>query len=310
MVQCIDGCAAALPCGGGRPAPRRALQDPEPAAAAEADDEENRDAANLELLQRYSALRAAGKFEEATRMFSADARWVTLYQKALEGSEEIGMWMNREKEKGRANLTEGEWYAVGGKYCRHLTTKFPRGGLHEVIQSAVISRGCIKEVKIMPKWQAHALAIDFALARERGDDQTALEKMAQNVVWKTWDNAEIAGKAAVAELMAEQRRHGERRDGTSDFEALGDVSDELGIFERAMDIQRSDGVRVCGTQTLTVRGNPLKITEVYVHPETEMKDGEWVRPAERERSGKYHAPGQTDVKESDKKGPKCGCAVM
>merc|ERR1719291_711227 len=196
--------------------------------------------------------------------------------------------MNREKEKGRANLTEGRWYVDGDRYSRELTTKFPRGGLHEVIQSAVISRGHIKEVKIAPKWQAHALAIDFALAREQGDDQTALDKMSAGVVWKTWDNAEIAGKAAVEELMAEQRRHA-----------------EMGIFERAMDIQRSDGVRVCGTQTLTVKGNPLRITEVYVHPETEMKDGQWVQPAEREKSAKYHAPGQTAVKEPNKTGPKC-----
>jgi hypothetical protein len=289
---------------------RQALQDPKPVAAAEAINEERDEAADLEILARYSQLRADGNFEEATKMFSADARWVTLYKKSLEGSEEIGNWMNREKEKGRANLTEGQWYVDGDKYSRELTTRFPRGGLHEVIQSAVISRGYIKEVKIAPKWQAHALAIDFALAREQGDDQTALEKMSASVVWKTWDNAEIAGKAAVAELMAEQRRHGERRDGTSDFEALGDVTAELGIFERAMDIQRSDGVRVCGTQTLTVKGNPLKITEVYVHPETEMKDGQWVTPAERTRSDKYHAPGQSDNKESDKKGPKCGCAVM
>jgi len=292
---------------------RPALQDPKLAAAAEVAEEVNEqrdEAADLELLERYSMLRAEGRFEEATSMFSKDARWVTLYKTSLEGSEEIGRWMNREKEKGRANLTEGQWHVDGDKYSRELTTKFPRGGLHEVIQSAVISRGCIKEVSITPKWQAHALVIDFALARERGDDQAALDKMAPNVVWKTWDNAEIAGKAAVSELMAEQRRHGERRDGTSDFEALGEVSDELGIFERAMDIQRSDGVRVCGTQTLTVRGNPLKITEVYVHPETEMKDGQWVTPVERARSAKYHAPGQREHSQPAKNGPKCGCAVM
>ncbi|CAK0873900.1 unnamed protein product [Prorocentrum cordatum] len=261
MLRCLDGCAAGLR---PRTAPaaareeqlgeRQALQDPKLAAAAEVAEEVNEqrdEAADLELLERYSMLRAEGRFEEATSMFSKDARWVTLYKTSLEGSEEIGRWMNREKEKGRANLTEGQWHVDGDKYSRELTTKFPRGGLHEVIQSAVISRGCIKEVSITPKWQAHALVIDFALARERGDDQAALDKMAPNVVWKTWDNAEIAGKAAVSELMAEQRRHGERRDGTSDFEALGEVSDELGIFERAMDIQRSDGVRVCGTQTLT-----------------------------------------------------------
>merc|ERR1719343_695542 len=141
-------------------------------------------------------------------------------------------------------------------------------------------------MKITPKWKSHALVIDFALAREQGDDQTALDKMDKNVVWKTWDNAEIIGKSAVAEFMADRRREGEKREGISDFEALGDVTDELGIFERSMDIQRPDGVRVNGTQTLTVRGNHgrFKITEVYVHPEEELKDGQWGVPSERERS--------------------------
>jgi len=272
--------------------------------------EQRDEVADIKFLERFSQLRAAGRFEELKKMFAEDAKWVTLYKKSLDGKEEICVWLSSDKDNGRANIVESPWRADGEKYSRELTTKFPRGGLHEVIQSAVISRGCIKEMRITPKWKAHATVIDFALAREQGDDQAALDKMDKNVVWKTWDNAEVTSKSAVAEFMAERRRDGEKREGTSDFEALGDVTDELGIFERTMDIQRSDGVRVNGTQTLTVRskGGRCKITEVYVHPDTELKDGQWGAPVVREKSTPAIRP--TGDKQDDNKKPKCGCAVM
>jgi hypothetical protein len=238
----------------------------------------------LELLVKYSELRAAGRFEDVKEMFAKDARWVTLYKKTLEDREVIFAWMNREKAAGRTNLVEGPWKVDGDKYSREMATKFPRGGRHEVVQSAVISGGYIREMRITPKWEAHAVVIDFGLAREKGDDQTALEKMAQNVVWKTWDEREVTGISAVAELMAEQRNRGEKRDATSDFEALGEVTDEQGIFERSMEIQRSDcAVVFRGTQTLKVRGNPLRITEVYMHPEIQ-EDAHFVEAAEGSRS--------------------------
>jgi len=218
--------------------------------------------------------------------------------------------MDREKEKGRKNLTEGAWKKDGDAYSRQLTTKFPRGGLHEVIQSVRISEGKIVEVRITPKWKAHAVVIEFAVAREKGDDQAALAEMAANVEWRTWDNVEVKGKDKVAELMGQQREHNEKREGTSDFEALGDITDELGLFERAMEIQRSDGIKVQSTQTIRVRGNPLKIDEVYVHPEVEMQDGQWKAPVERERSEMYRGAGELKPAGSGKKGPKCGCAVM
>jgi len=319
MLRCLDGCAAGLR---PRTAPaaareeqlgeRQALQDPKLAAAAEVAEEVNEqrdEAADLELLERYSMLRAEGRFEEATSMFSKDARWVTLYKTSLEGSEEIGRWMNREKEKGRANLTEGQWHVDGDKYSRELTTKFPRGGHHEVNQSAVISRGCIQEIKVVPRLAAHALVIDFALALDQGDDKLVLEKMDRNVVWKAWDNAEATGKSAVAELLAEKRRQGEKREGTSDFEVCGEVTDHVGIFERSVDIQGKDGARVNGTQSITVRfnGGRWKVTEVYVNLEAELQGGRWVAPAEREKS----APALKPAGPEDGKGnPKCGCAVM
>jgi hypothetical protein len=287
---------------------KQALQDPEPTPAEEASGQRD-EAADLELLEKFSQLRRDGHFEKVKKMFAEDAKWVTLYKKPLEGSEGICAWLTSENDKGRVNTVESPWRVDGEKYSRDLTTKFPRGGLHEVIQSAVISRGLIQEMAITPKWAAHALVIDFALAREQGDDQTALQKMDKNVVWKTWDNAEVTGKSAVAELLAERRKEGEKREGMSDFEALGEVTEEHGIFERSMDIQRADGVRVNGMQTLTVslKGGRFKITEVYVHPEKELQDGQWVEPVERERSSPAIKPtGHTD----DGKKPKCGCAVM
>lgn len=289
---------------------KQALQDPAPMAAGEVHAQRD-EAADLEFLEKFSQLRAAGRFEEVKKMFAEGAKWVTLYKKSLEGGEEICAWLSSEKDKGRANIVESAWRADGEKYSRDLTTKFPRGGLHEVIQSAVVSRGLIQEMTITPKWAAHALVIDFALAREQGDDQTAVQKMDKNVVWKTWDNAEVTGKSAVAEFMAERRKQGEKRDGISDFEALGEVTEEHGVFERSMDIQRSDGVRVNGTQTLTValKGGRFKITEVYVHPETELQDGQWVDPLDRPRSNPAVRPTGDKDKEGGKK-PKCGCAVM
>ena len=146
---------------------------------------------------------------------------------------------------------------------RDLTTKFSRGGRHEVVQSAVISGGYIKLIQIAPKWAAHAVVIDFTLARENGDDQAALDQIAQNVIWKTWDNREVTGSEAAAKLMAEQRERGEKRDATSDFEALEEVTDEQGVFERAMEVHRSDCTRVFrGTQTLKVCGSPPRNAEV------------------------------------------------
>jgi hypothetical protein len=271
-------------------------------------------AADLEILNKYGKLRASGKNEEAIALFHDDAKWVTLYKTALNGKSEIQMWMDREKEKGRANLQEGSWAEDGPVYSRALSTQFPRGGLHEVVQSVAIEKGLIKMVEIKPKWKAHQVVIDFAIAREKDNDKTALDFMDTNVTWKTWDNVEITGKEEVEKLMALQRQHGEKREGLSDFEALGDVTHDYAMFERSLEIQRPDGVKVRSTQTLTVRGDPLKIVEVYVHPEEEMKDGNWGTPLLRERSQQYNAPnraaGQTAADPNKDKAPKCGCALM
>lgn len=314
MVSCADGCAAVLPCG--RSAVKARLA--EELAPPPPDDQPSQSdahpafqpASDLEVVVEYARLRSLSKNQDAVALFSENATWVTLYQQVLSGREQIKTWMDQETQAGRANLVEGDWEEDGECYSRELTTKFPRGGLHEVIQSVEVSKRQITTVRIKPKWKAHGVVIDFANLRANGDNEAALEHMADGVRWKTWDNVEVQGKEKVMELMSAQTLHGDKRVGMSDFEALGEVTDEQAIFERAMQIERLDGVKVRATQTLTISGDPLKIVEVYMHPEEELKDGSWSAPLEREKSETYQPPLLGKQDDAKKKAPKCGCTTM
>lgn len=235
-------------------------------------------------------------------MLSEDCMWSTLYLEKINGRAAILAWMKCESQEGRKNMEQGTWSqdSLGSNsYTRDVKVTFPSKATHDVVQTVTLVQGQITEVMIKPLYPALSVALAFAEARSNHDDEASLDQMSQNVEWKAWDGFHVEGKEAVRKLFRQQKGREVVRQGRTEFEAAT-VNEHEGVFERLLDIERVDGIKVKTKQMLFVRGElsemaPVdvgrgrlkavwgiapKIVEVHVLTTEEFVDGKWVKSQE------------------------------
>eukprot|EP00429_Kryptoperidinium_foliaceum_P042497 CAMPEP_0176104816 /NCGR_PEP_ID=MMETSP0120_2-20121206/52596_1 /TAXON_ID=160619 /ORGANISM="Kryptoperidinium foliaceum, Strain CCMP 1326" /LENGTH=340 /DNA_ID=CAMNT_0017438925 /DNA_START=61 /DNA_END=1083 /DNA_ORIENTATION=- len=237
-----------------------------------------------------------GRGLEACEHLAEDCVWHTMYAEEIKGRTAIVEWRDAEMRRGRRNRSETMWTKEqDGMYKREMKVIFPSKATHQVVQTVVLQAGKIKEIVVKPKYAALSVALKFAVARAKGDDEEALRYMADDVRWKAWDGFHVEGKEGIAKLFREQRMKEVSRHGESEFEAA-QVNDQGGVFERLLYVERVDGIKVKAKQRLYVRselsevepvclakgevrkcyGLVPKIIEVKVLATEEMIDGTWV----------------------------------
>jgi len=243
------------------------------------------------VLDGFATHRRSGDNARAASWLSKDAEWTTLYEDTIKGKDEIQKWLEEEVQHGRRNVEEGQWIpAFAGSvdsFKRDLTVHFPNGSTHQVIQKVSLQGRRISKIRVEPVHEAHRVVLTFALARKRGDDEAAIRLMSDDVLWRTFDDFSIKGKQEVRQLLQKQRQRQEKRVGMSDFEAIPPITEKGGEFSRKMQIERPDGVKIRTAQTLKVAmaKGVLRITQIHVHSEEMLRDGQWVEcPASPKRS--------------------------
>merc|ERR1719422_80505 len=209
--------------------------------------------------------------------------------------------MQTEHQAGRRNIDQGAWERhpkLPSHYIRDMKVTFSSKATHIVVQTIKVVKGLIQSIGVKPKYPALGVALAFAQARSDQDDQAALAQMSEKVEWKAWDGFHVEGKEGLRKLFQEQKGR-EMRQGRTEFEAAA-VDEHGGVFERLLDIERIDGIKVRTTQRIFVKGElteqaPLKlpdgkikpiwdfvpkIVEVHVLTTEEFVDGKWKKAQE------------------------------
>lgn len=255
------------------------------------------------MLAHFAKLRQEADFVACASLMADDITWYTVYGDTISGSDNVLAFMTKEHEAGRRNVDQEEWRRHSKPnrhrmYQRDMTVMFSTRAKHEVVQTIQVDNGLIKTIQFKIKYPALAVALAFAEARSAGDEEAALAQMSDKVEWKAWDGFHVEGKEAVRHLFHEQKGR-EVRTGHTEFEAAT-VNEQGGVFERLLDIERVDGIKVRTNQRIfvkaelieekplklsdgtvkTIRGLQPKIVEVHVLTTEEMVDGNWVKSTE------------------------------
>lgn len=253
------------------------------------------------MLAHFATLRQEADFVACAQLMASNITWYTLYEDIISGRDNVLKFMTTEHEAGRRNVDQEEWAPhskLPRTYQRTLKVLFSTKATHEVVQTIKVEHNLIKTIQFKPKYPALAVVLAFADARNVGDEEAALAQMSDKVEWKAWDGFHVEGKEAVRHLFHEQKGR-EVRTGHSEFEAAT-VNEQGGVFERLLDIERVDGIKVRTNQRIfvkeelteekplkladgtvkTIRGLRPKIVEVHVLTTEEMVDGTWVKSTE------------------------------
>jgi len=253
------------------------------------------------MLAHFATLREEADFEACARLMASDITWYTLYNEAISGRDNVLTFMTAEHEAGRRNVDQEKWVRhskLPRTYQRVMKVLFSTKAKHDVVQTITVEENLIKTIQFKPKYPALAVALAFAGARGAGDEEAALAQMSDKVEWKAWDGFHVEGKEAVRHLFHEQKGR-EVRTGHTEFEAAT-VNEQGGVFERLLDIERVDGIKVRTNQRIFVnveltdekplkladgtvkiiRGLQPKIVEVHVLTTEEMVDGKWAKATE------------------------------
>mmetsp|Transcript_92214 Transcript_92214/g.192831 ORF Transcript_92214/g.192831 Transcript_92214/m.192831 type:complete len:373 (+) Transcript_92214:146-1264(+) len=262
--------------------------------------ESSREAMDGEVvLSNYADYRRQKDFASACSLFSEDCIWSTLHEDIISGREALLDWMENEHREGRRNRAEQPWIrweTNPNMFWRECKVTFPSKATHEIMQTATVQNGLITRMVVEPKYPALRCAIRFAQERASTNDEFALDLMAEDVKWITWDGFRCKGKEGVRKLFRDQKGREVKREGTTEFEAA-QVNEVGGVFTRDLLIERVDGIKVKTIQQVYVMGvltemDPVKlpngetktlwgmvpkIVEVRVLASEEMVDGKWVK---------------------------------
>jgi hypothetical protein len=256
------------------------------------------------VLEEFARLRTSDEFaglDEVVALMAEDVAWSTLYGDIIKGRKDIKVWMETESQAGRKNIDFGPWSNDNApdRWKRDMKVTFTSKATHDVVQTVTMAQGLIQKVVMKPKYPALGVALAFADARTKQDDEAALEQMSEKVEWKAWDGFHVEGKEGVRKLFHEQKGREVVRQGRTEFEAAT-VNEQVGIFERILDIERVDGIKVRTKQKLFIKGEltelepvnfgngnikPIwgvlpKIYEVHVLTTEELIEGKWVKSKE------------------------------
>merc|ERR1719422_141433 len=163
--------------------------------------------------------------------------------------------MQTEHQAGRRNIDQGAWERhpkLASHYVRDMTVTFSSKATHTVVQTIKVVKGLIQSIGVKPKYPALGVALAFAGARSAQDDEAALAQMSEKVEWKAWDGFHVEGKEGVRKLFREMKGREVSRRSRTEFEAAV-VNEQGGVFERLLDIERVDGIKVRTTHRIYVR---------------------------------------------------------